>query len=208
MFHEAQLLTFDFLLFPFNLPMKTTPWLIIILLLALLFLQHKYTPEPKAIMDIQTTTDTIHDTIFKTIHYYTPKPIYTDTGSTKWRWYPIDTNQILGDYFARYFYIDTLQNDSNALIVLFDTVSQNHITYRHPKITLYPKTIRQTSLLDISQPSSNKVYLGMAIGRNPNQFSLAPSIMFQSKNRVYSLSYDILNKDLYVGFHWQLSFKR
>jgi hypothetical protein len=188
--------------------MKSIPYIIITILLLALFLQDKYTPEPKTIFDIQTTTDTIHDTIFKTIHHYTPKPIYTDTGSTKWRWHPIDTNQILADYFARYFYMDTLQNDSNALVVILDTVSQNQIIYRKPQITLYPKTIRQTSVVEVSQPTSNKIYLGMAIGRNPNQFSLAPSIMFQSKKRVYSLSYDILNKDLYLGIYWQLSFKR
>ena len=188
--------------------MKSLPYIIITILLLVLFLQNKYTPEPKTIIDIQTTTDTIHDTIFITIHHYTPKPIYTDTGSTKWRWYPVDTNQILTDYFARYFYIDTLQNDSNALIILLDTVSKNHITYRQPQITLYPKTIKQTILVEVSQPKTNKVYYGMAIGRNPNQFSLAPTILFNSKNMVYSLSYDILNKDLYVGLYWQLSLKR
>jgi hypothetical protein len=50
--------------------------------------------------------------------------------------------------------------------------------------------------------------LGISFGRNPNQFSLSPSIIYQSKRSVYSLSYDILNKDLYVGIHWKLSFKR
>ncbi|MBU2554396.1 MAG: hypothetical protein KKF98_08045 [Bacteroidetes bacterium] len=188
--------------------MKSIPYIIITILLLLLFLQHKFTPEPKSIIDIHTTTDTIHDTIFSTIHHYSPKPIYTDTGSTKWRWHPIDTNQIITTYFVKYFYQDTLQNDSNALIVILDTVSQNHITCRQPLITLYPKTIKQTSIVEVSQATSNKIYLGMAIGRNPNQFSLAPSIMLQSKRSVYSLSYDILNKDLYVGFHWQLSFNR
>lgn len=188
--------------------MKSIPYIIITILLLALFLQHKYTPEPKSIIDIQTTTDTIHDTIYKTIHHYTPKPIYTDTGSTKWRWHPVDTNQIFADYFARYFYMDTLQNDSNALIILLDTVSQNRIMYRQPQITLYPKTIRQTSIVEVSQPKPNKVFLGIAIGRNPKQFSLAPLIMYQSKRMAYSLSYDVLNKDLYVGLYWQLSLKR
>jgi hypothetical protein len=188
--------------------MKSIPYIIITILLLALFLQHKYTQEPESIIDIRTTTDTIHDTIFSTIHHYTPKPTYTDTGSTKWRCYPVDTNQILASYFARYYYVDTLQNDSNALIVLFDTVSQNHIIYRHPQITLYPKTIRQTSIVEVSQSTSNKIYMGLSIGRNPKQFGLGPSIMYQSKSMAYSLSYDILNKDLYVGIHWQLSFKR
>lgn len=188
--------------------MKSIPYIIITILLLALFLQHKYAPESKTKIDIQTTTDTVYDTIFNTIHHFIPKLIYADTGITKWRWHPIDTNQIFADYFARHFYVDTLLNDSNALIVILDTVSQNHIIYRKPQITLYPKTIKQTSLVEVSQPTSNKVYLGMTIGRNPNQFSLAPSIMLQSKRSVYSLSYDILNKDLYVGFHWQLSFKR
>ncbi|MBU2552926.1 MAG: hypothetical protein KKF98_00605 [Bacteroidetes bacterium] len=189
--------------------MKSIPYIIITILLLALFLQHKYTPEPKTIIDIQTTTDTIHDTISNTIHHYTPKPIYTDTGSTKWRWNPVDTNEILADYFARHFYMDTLQNDSNALIILYDTVSQNQITYRQPHITLYSQLIRQTTIVEVSQSSKNKLFFGMALGRNPNQFSLAPSVLLQSKKgRVYSLSYDILNKDLYVGIHWQLWFNR
>jgi len=105
--------------------------------------------------------------------------------------------------------MDTLQNDSNALIILYDTVSQNQITYRQPHITLYSQLIRQTTIVEVSQSSKNKLFFGMALGRNPNQFSLAPSVLLQSKKgRVYSLSYDILNKDLYVGIHWQLWFNR
>jgi hypothetical protein len=189
--------------------MKTIPYIIItILVLALLF-QNECTPEHKNKIPSQSTTDTIHDTIFQSINHYIPKPIYTDTGSTKWRWHQVDTNQILAEYFACHCYQDTLQNDSNALIVIMDTITQNRITYRQPQITLYPKTIRQTSVVEVSQPIKNKFYLGLAIGRNPNQFSLAPSIMLQSKKGVgYSLSYDIFTKDMYIGIYWQLSFKR
>lgn len=189
--------------------MKTTHWIIIIVLLGALFLQRECTPKVKCPECPQTTTDTIHDTITKPTVHYIPKPIYTDTGSIKWCFYPVDTLLILSDYFSRHLYQDTLQNDSNALIVLTDTVSQNRIMYRYPQITLYPQTIRQTTWVEVPKPSKNKFYLGMAIGRNPNQFSLAPSMLFQSKKGSgYSISYDLFTHDIYLGIYWHISFKR
>ncbi|MFA5417828.1 MAG: hypothetical protein WC341_05160 [Bacteroidales bacterium] len=173
--------------------MKTTPWIIIIVLLVALFLQRECTSKVVCPECPQTTTDTIHDTITKPTVQYIPKPVYTDTGSTKWRFYQVDT----------------LQNDSNALIVLTDTVSQNRIMYRCPQITLYPQIIRQTTRVEVPKPSKNKFYLGMAIGRNPNQFSLAPSMLLQSKKGSgYSISYDLFTHDIYLGIYWHISFKR
>ncbi|MFA5419631.1 MAG: hypothetical protein WC341_14365 [Bacteroidales bacterium] len=189
--------------------MKTTPWIIIIVLLGALFLQRECTHEVVCPECPQTTSDTIHDTITKPTVQYIPKPVYTDTGSTKWRFHQVDTLQILSEYFSRHLYQDTLQNDSNALIVLTDTVSQNRILYRYPQITLYPQIIRQSTRVEVPLPSKNKFYLGMAIGRNPNQFSLAPSMLLQSKKGSgYSISYDLVTHDIYLGIYWHISFKR
>ncbi len=189
--------------------MKSTPWLIILVLLFALFLQRECTPTPKCPECPVVAIDTIHDTIFNKTTAYIPKPVYIDTGSTKWRWHNVDTLAILSDYFSRNLYQDTLQNDSNGLIILVDTICQNRITYRHPQITLYPQTIRQTTILEVPTPLKNTLYLGMAIGRNPTKFGLAPSAMFHNKKaHVYSLSYDLISHDIYVGIYWKISFKK
>ena len=189
--------------------MKTTPWIIIIVLLVALFLQRECTPVVVCPECPQTTSDTIRDTITKPTVHYIPKPIYTDTGRTKWRFHQVDTMQILSDYFSRHLYQDTLQNDSNALIVLTDTVSQNRIVYRYPQITLYPQTIRQSTWVEVPKPLKNTLYLGMSIGRNPTKFGLAPSAMFKSKkDHVYSFSYDLISHDMYVGIYWKISFRK
>ena len=185
--------------------MKSAPWIIILILLGVIFLQRECTPS----LDYPDSPEVIYDTVFDTIVYsttvYIPQPVYRDTGSTHWRLLPVDTLQILSDYFARFAYQDTLQNDSNAIIVVTDTISQNRITYRHPQITLFPHLIRETTVVKLPSPIRRKLFVGLNIGRNPHQFSLAPTLMYLSrKQTAYSFSYDVLSGDVFIGMYWKL----
>ncbi|MAE08514.1 MAG: hypothetical protein CL661_07110, partial [Bacteroidetes bacterium] len=149
--------------------------------------------------------DTIFDTIALPGIVYIPEPVYRDTGSTKWRRFPVDTFQILSDYFARIAYCDTIQFDSNAIIIITDTISQNLITYRKPQIILFPQIIRETNYIKVNPDVRRNIFLGFTIGRNPKRFSMAPSIIYQSKKRnTYSLSYDVLSGDINVGMYWKI----
>ncbi len=149
--------------------------------------------------------DTVVDTIVLPSIVYVPKPVYRDTGSTQWRRFPVDTFQILSNYFARFAYCDTIQFDSNAIIIINDTISQNRITFRKPQITLFPKSIHETSFIEVSSPIRRSLSLGFIIGRNPNQFSFAPSLIYQSRVRSsFIFSYDVLSGDVYIGIYWKL----
>ncbi|MBC8147306.1 MAG: hypothetical protein H8E98_04920 [Bacteroidetes bacterium] len=185
--------------------MKTAPWIIIVILLVLLFLQRECASTHICPVHPEVTCDTIHDTISYPVTVYIPKITCIDTGTTKWLYYPVDTAQILTEYFAKHYYQDTLVNDTNALIVVKDTITQNKIMYRNPVITIFPHFIKQTTYIVQPQPLVRKVFLGIGIGRSINQFALSPSLMYISKkDNAYSLSYDVLNKDIYLTMFWKL----
>ncbi len=185
--------------------MKSAPWIIILVLLGVIFLQRECTPSHECLVCPEIVSDTIHDTIRVPLTHYVPNITYRDTGSTKWRSRSIDTALILSDYFTKYYYQDTLQNDSNAMIVITDTISQNRIIYRHPQITLFPPIIRVTTVVKIPSPLRSKLFIGLVLGRNPNIFSLAPSLVYQSKKQAsYSFSYDLLSGDMFIGVYWKL----
>jgi len=187
--------------------MKSIPWIIIIFLLTILLLQRECTPNQLPSTSAQYLYDTIFDTLTIQTNAYVPIPVYRDTGTTKWRYHEIDTQKILQNYFSHQLYRDTIVNDSNALIVINDTVSQNQIISRLPQITLYPQTIYRTQNVEVLQKAS--LHLGFSVGRNPSQFSLASSVMFQSKKgNIYFASYDFISHDIYVGMSWKITFKR
>jgi len=188
--------------------MKKAPWLIIGTLLIVIFLQRIWLPSQKVPKGSQTETiyDTIHDTVPYPVTRYVPKPVYKDTGSIKWKWHKVDTTAILKDYYSRHYYIDTLANDSIALIIIQDTVSRNRIISRQKRLTFYPRTIKETTIRKI--PNRRKLFVGLSIGRNPKQFALSPSILYTSrKDNAYAFSYDVLNHDIYLSMYWKLKFK-
>lgn len=190
--------------------MKKAPWVIIGTLLIIIFLQRIWLPTRKPLDG--NKAETIYDTILDTVPYpvtrYVPKPVFKDTGSTKWKWHQVDTTAILQDYYSRHYYVDTLANDSMALIIIRDTISRNLIISRQKQLTFYPRTIKETSILKVPEVQKRKVFVGLAIGRNPEQFGLSPSILYASrKDNAYSISYDVLNHDIYLSMYWKIRFK-
>lgn len=188
--------------------MKTVPWIIIVILLLLLFLQRECNTHQPCPECPEIVFDTIHDSVSYPVTIYVPKPIYKDTGTTKWRYHKIDTSQILADYFSKNFYLDTLLNDTNALIIIADTITRNKITYRLPTINIFPHTITQTTYIKNNLTPNRKLFIGAGIGRNINQFGLSPSLMYiTKKENAYTISYDILNKDICFTIFWKVKFK-
>jgi len=189
--------------------MKKAPWLIIGVLLIVIFLQRIW-PSQKMPKEPQKETiyDTIHDTVPYLVIRYVPKPVYKDTGSTKWKWHKVDTSAILQDYYSKHYYIDTLANDSIALVVIRDTVSQNRIISRQKSLTFFQRTIKQTTTIKAPSLNRRKLFVGLSIGRNPKQFALSPSILYTSrKDNAYAFSYDVLNHDIYLSMYWKIRFK-
>ena len=65
-----------------------------------------------------TTTTTTADTTPDTLFYPVPVPVWRDTGTTRWRDRPVDTNAIVADYLSRVAYRRVLKDDSSALAVI------------------------------------------------------------------------------------------
>lgn len=191
--------------------MKTAPWIIIAVLLTLLFLQREcaHVPdcpeqEPCTLQHCDTTQG---DSIPYPVISYVPQITFRDTGS--WHYYLVDTNAIVADYLTKYFVADTLLSDTNAFIAVYDSLYMNRIIWRKPVITLKPIIVRKTNTVTLAAKPRNKLFVGIGVGRNMNNFGLAPSLMLISKKEhAYSLSYDLMNKDVYFTFYYKISFKK
>jgi hypothetical protein len=192
--------------------MKTAPWIIIIILIAVIFLLRECTPVPECpeCPKVDTITLVVHDTIMVANEIYVPRVYYRDTGSTRYviKTYA-DTVAIINHFFARNYYADTLVNDTNAFILLEDTVAMNQITWRRKTVRVFPATIYTTQIVTKQADPRRMMYVGLGVGRSVNSFGLAPSLLYISKRQsAYSLSYDVLNKDAYFTMYFKLSFKK
>jgi len=196
-------------------------WIIIgvmtIVIILLLFTCDRKCPE------ITTTTITIHDTIEgDSVPYlvYCPRPIYVyrDTGSTKY--VGIDTTEIIYDYFSEKYYSDTIKDDTSALIVLNEVITQNDIYkrnfwFQNRRITTI-NTITTTET--IGEIPRNKVYLGVGIEGEVNPFFRDPTItlnglLVMKKRWAYEVEvgFPLKNIDnIRVGVkgYYKLSFKK
>ena len=192
--------------------MKSASYIIIIVLLAIIFLQRECNTSidnTDCNNTVEVVIDTIHDTVEILSVQYVPSISYIDTGSVLWKYHTIDTALILSDYFSKYYYQDTILNDTFGLIILRDTITQNKISYRNPHISIYPRLIKQTTLLKQVAPPKAKLFLGLGLGRNLTHFSLSPSLMLITKKETaYSLSYDLLNHDIYFTMYWKIRLRK
>jgi len=124
---------------------KNIQTLLIVVLAVLLFLQRSCssTPpvEPKVITEVVTHWDTVKVETTE----YVPKIIEkivvnVDTFST-----PIDTVSVLKDYYAKYFYTDTIQIDTLGSIVINDTITRNLIAMRDVQSNIFIPTTTITN---------------------------------------------------------------
>ena len=186
-------------------------WIVIIFLVIVILLQRACQPEPTREETIiyDTDTITITDTIERTIEIYRPEVVYQDTGSTKWLQHSVDTNAILKDYFTAFFYRDTIQDDSNALIVLSDVLYANRIKSRSKAITLYDKTI-YVHTVEKYKPRV-KIYVGFGVGygwRYAKPSFTANLILATKSDAMYGVNYDFLNEAVNVSMYWKIRLRR
>jgi len=136
--------------------------------------------EPKVITKVEVRYDTI-ETIKET---YVPKwrtKIITEIDTFQ---APIDTLNVLRDYYAKHYYQDTIDLDSLGLVVINDTITQNKIASRSinssinvPITTIYRDTYLNPRELywgvGLSGRASGLNYIGGELlykGRNSQAF--------------------------------------
>lgn len=189
--------------------MKIKPiWLLVILLVIIILLQRscKSAPpasQPEVITKIETKYDTIVDSFPVYIPKWKTKVIYKIDTLEK-----VDTALVLGDYFSKYYYSDTLQKDSLTLIIN-DTINQNKIFSREVNYKLKYPTVTITKEI---YPKKRQLYLGgNLVGNKEGIYYLGPGLIYKDKqDKIYNLGvgFDGGGKTTFnLGVYWKLGKK-
>ena len=156
----------------------------------------------------ETTVDTIWgDTTPREIAVDVPYPVFKDTGTTRWREIDIDTMAILTDFFSRYYYQDTITDDSTFLCVIMDTVSQNRIADR--RFIFQDLSPRVISTTHVSLKKKRKLFAGGMIGGSQSAIVAGGGLMLQTRrDHAYAYSYDAISKHHLITLYWKISLRR
>lgn len=203
------------MLFNVDFLKKYLSYLVIAALIVMIILmqQCRRTPEPEVI------TTVIHDTIpGDSVPYEVllpkPYPIYKDTGTTKWQYKDVDTCAILRDYYAQYYYNDTLKNDTSALVIVNDVVTENRLQARKLIFQNRRPTVINTTITNYGEMPVHKIYIGAGLNNSlvnfdDNTLGLTANVLWVTKNRwAYEAGYDIFHKSFEVTAFYKLSFKK
>ena len=140
---------------------KNIQTLLIVVLAVLLFYQKSCSPTPP--VEPQTITEVITrwDTLKVATKEYVPKYIRKTIVNIDTFQAPIDTMSILRDYYAKYFYTDTIKVDSLGFIVINDTVTRNLISMRDVQSNIFIPTTTITNTVYLYK---REFYGGISVG--------------------------------------------
>lgn len=173
---------------------QTINILVIILIIAgVIFIQYKYFPTKSVTLKVEK--DTIYQDTGKT--KYVPKlyPVYIDTNSIDTLILPIDSAEITEAYlklhkqfYATYFYKDTLKNDSLAFIEIGAKITQNKpVLYTLNYFNKVPTIINNTTHIY----NKNELWVGLDVGKD----IICPNILFKSKKSInFGVGYNLQNE--------------
>lgn len=192
---------------------KYIPWAIIaILIVLLIIMQQCRQPVPPEVLTTVTHDTIPGDSVPYEVLLPKPYPVFKDTGSTKYK--DVDTCAILRDYYAQYYYSDTMKNDTSALVIVNDMVTENKLQSRKLIFQNRRPTAINTTINNYGEPPANKIYIGAGIGNSianfdDNTLALTANVLWVTKTRwAYEARYDILNKTAELTAFYKLSFRR
>jgi len=161
--------------------------------LPMAFVKNIFNNEP--IIDTVTTIEYKYDTINTELKVYIPKwkdrvVVVVDSIFIIQK-EPIDTMSLLRDYYAKYYYEDTIDVDTFGYIVMKDTVSKNKIEARqYVSNILIPTKIVTNNIL----VNKREIYLGTGITENKNFMVLNGEMLVRTKKRkVYGVGIGLDN---------------
>jgi hypothetical protein len=188
--------------------MKTTPWILIIVLIILFVLQREchrcqVCPEPT----VTTSTSTIPGD-----PYPVPYPvvkierhdsiIYKDVPAD------IDSASVAKAYYAEVYGKNRVIADDTSVFVSIDwMVTQNSLKTVKPYIqNRRAKTvINNTYVTNPPEDQKNKYYIGIGTGGNLNQFDIAPAIaLVTKKDHLYTFEYQVFGKEYWFHTYWKI----
>jgi hypothetical protein len=134
-----------------------------------------------------------YDTILDTIPEYVPKwktrvEVEIDTFTQ-----PIDTLSILADYYAKYYYIDTIKIDTIGYVVVADTITRNFIFSRNVVSNF---TIPTTTITNTKYLNNREFYLGLKVqGRTDQLNYVGGELLFKAKKQqAYTIGVGLNNE--------------
>ena len=160
---------------------KNIQTLLIVVLAVLLFYQKSCSStlpvEPQTITEVITRWDTLKVATKEYVPKYIRKTIVNiDTFQA-----PIDTMSILRDYYAKYFYTDTIKVDSLGFIVINDTVTRNLISKRDVQSNIFIPT---TTITNTTYLYKRELFWGASVSGNQEQIqSINGELMYVNKKR-------------------------
>ena len=160
---------------------KNIQTLLIVVLAVLLFYQKSCSPTPP--VEPQTITEVITrwDTLKVATKEYVPKYIRKTIVNIDTFQAPIDTMSILRDYYAKYFYTDTIKVDSLGFIVINDTVTRNLISKRDVQSNIFIPT---TTITNTTYLYKRELFWGASVSGNQEQIqSINGELMYVNKKR-------------------------
>ena len=160
---------------------KNIQTLLIVVLAVLLFYQKSCSPTPP--VEPQTITEVITrwDTLKVATKEYVPKYIRKTIVNIDTFQAPIDTMSILRDYYAKYFYTDTIKVDSLGFIVINDTVTRNLISMRDVQSNIFIPT---TTITNTTYLYKRELFWGASVSGNQEQIqSINGELMYVNKKR-------------------------
>ena len=185
--------------------------LLILALIALLILQRECQSPPSPVNStVITKVETKWDTVSVVKTEYIPKwktrtETIHDTIPSN-----IDTLSILKDYYAKYFYTDTLDLDTLGNIVINDTISKNTIVSRRIKPNVLIPT---TTVYSNTTVNKTRFYTGINMSANKQSLNQAGvNLMLKTKkSKMYGVGIGF-NRDLQPvisgSLYWEIKLKK
>jgi hypothetical protein len=190
--------------------MKTAPWIIISVLIILLVLQRECHRCPDVTEPV-AKTDTVYipgDPYPVSYPVYVPVRYDSIVYDTSLR--EVDSFAIVKDYLAEVYGHAVLIDDSSAFLKINYMVCENRLKYVIPIFQNKRATtiIHNTTVIESVKPKT-KIFAGVGVGRSLTSFALAPSLaLLSKKDHLYTMSYDVINNDVYVSMYWKLHFRK
>jgi len=184
---------------------KNIQTLLIVVLVVLLLLQRSCSstpvPEPKVITKIEVKYDTVK-TVRET---YVPKYITRYETNIDTFQAPIDTVAILRDYYAKYYYSDTLQIDTLGYAIINDTITRNTVLARDIKTNILIPTTTITKEIYLN---NREFYWGLGLTGQTDQLNyLGGELMYRNKRKqAYGFGIGV-NQDLQPVFTGRMYWK-
>jgi len=185
---------------------KNIQTLLIVALAALLFFQRSCSSTPPVESEVIIEVITKWDTLKVSTKEYVPKYIRKTIVEIDTFQVPIDTISILKDYYAKYFYTDTIRVDSLGFIVINDTVTRNLISKRDVQSNIFIPTTTITNTVYLYK---REFYGGISVGStNQAVQNINAELLYINKKR-QSYGFGVgLNPDfqpIYTGrLYWKI----